>query len=178
MFVRVGHIGGSDEGTGRVVEGKASAEFAFTSAERWFGERVQALRKARGWTQEDLARQMGNYGFPMHQVTVGKIENAGRPTPVGEVVALAAIFDVEPHDLFRHPLNYANAAAAERALLALQAKKAELKAVNEQIEVLVRERGRLKRERGQLHQQFLAARKAENAVVWDSASEASDGVDQ
>jgi hypothetical protein len=88
----------------------------------------------------------------------------GRPTPVGEVVALAAIFDVEPRELFRPPTNYANAAAAERALLALQAKKAELKAVNERIEVLVHERGRLKRERGQLHQQFIAARKAANGV--------------
>jgi transcriptional regulator with XRE-family HTH domain len=163
MFVRVGHIGGDD-----VTPVEATVDIplpTLTSApEVWFGQRIQTLRKARGWTQEDLARQMANHGFPMHQVTVGKIESAGRPTPVGEVMALAAIFDVEPRELLRPPTNYATAAAAERALLALQAKKAELKAVNEQIEVLVHERGRLKRERGQLHQQFLAARKAANGV--------------
>ena len=62
--------------------------------ERTFGIRVKDLRLARGLTQESLAIWMTNAGYPMHQTTAAKIENGGRPTPVGEVAALAVLFNV------------------------------------------------------------------------------------
>jgi hypothetical protein len=46
---------------------------------------------------------MTDSGFPMHQVTVGKIENAARPTSVGEVSALAQIFSTQAPNLLRQP---------------------------------------------------------------------------
>lgn len=57
-----------------------------------FGQRVRELRRARGWTQADLAQRLAAAGSPMHQSTVAKIESATRPTPVGEVANLAGIF--------------------------------------------------------------------------------------
>lgn len=128
-------------------------------AEQDFGRNVQRLRKFRGWSQEDLAARMAAHGYPMHQVTVGKIENANRPTSVGEVAALALIFGVEPRDLLQLTPADRDMAAVDEALRALQAKKAELKAVNEQIAELMARRGQLKRERGQLIQAYHVARK-------------------
>jgi hypothetical protein len=45
-------------------------------------------------TQDAMALAMAFAGYPMHQTTVAKIENGGRPTSVGELAALAMIFEV------------------------------------------------------------------------------------
>lgn len=67
--------------------------------EQVFGWNVREYRKAKGWSQEQLAQQMTARGYDMHQTTVAKIENAGRPTSIGEAVALAEIFDLEIDEL-------------------------------------------------------------------------------
>lgn len=69
--------------------------------EHWFGQNVRRLREKAGVTQAELASVMGSRGYEMHQVTVGKIETARRPTRVGEVAALASIFDVDVNALFQ-----------------------------------------------------------------------------
>lgn len=69
-------------------------------AERRFGARVRNFRQARGLTQEALAQWMTSAGYPMHQTTLAKIESGGRPTPVGEVAALAALFGVPVGEFF------------------------------------------------------------------------------
>lgn len=63
-------------------------------------ERTRKLREERGWSQEELGRKLGTYGFAMHQTTVAKLEGAGRPIRLNEVQALANIFGVSPADLF------------------------------------------------------------------------------
>lgn len=68
--------------------------------ERMFGVRVKDLRAARGWTQGELAKRMTSAGYPMHQTTVAKMESGSRPTNVGEVAALAAIFGVPIGSVF------------------------------------------------------------------------------
>lgn len=68
--------------------------------ERLFGGRVKDLRQAKGWTQDELARRMTAAGHPMHQTTVAKLESGTRPTNVGEVAALAAIFGMPIATLF------------------------------------------------------------------------------
>lgn len=62
--------------------------------EETFGRRVKELRSARGWTQGDLAQRLTAAGYQMHQSTVAKMESGVRPTNVGEIAALAAIFGV------------------------------------------------------------------------------------
>lgn len=68
--------------------------------ERLFGARVKGFRVARGLTQEWVAQWMTAAGYPMHQTTVAKLENAGRPTPVSEVAALASLFEVPISEFF------------------------------------------------------------------------------
>lgn len=68
--------------------------------ERMFGVRIKDLRQAQDWTQGDLAARMTSAGYPMHQTTVAKIESGSRPTNVGELAALAAIFGVPIGDIF------------------------------------------------------------------------------
>jgi transcriptional regulator with XRE-family HTH domain len=65
-----------------------------------FGGRVKDLRGARGWTQEELAKRMSAAGCPMHQTTVAKLERGNRPTTIGEVSVIAAIFSVRMATLF------------------------------------------------------------------------------
>lgn len=70
---------------------------ACLDAEVAFGARVRALRKARRWTQDEVAFRLGR-----ERSTVARIESAGRPTPLGEVYALADLFSVPVEDLV-HP---------------------------------------------------------------------------
>lgn len=73
------------------------------TAEQTFGRRVARLRRLRNLTQEDTARALTSLGRPTHQTTVAKIEKGTRPTPVGEIVALAAVLGVPVAALFGEP---------------------------------------------------------------------------
>lgn len=68
--------------------------------ESLFGGRVKDLRQAKGWTQDELARRMTAAGYAMHQTTVAKTESGTRPTNVGEIAALAAVFEMPIAALF------------------------------------------------------------------------------
>mgnify|MGYP003608491649 CR=1 FL=1 len=68
--------------------------------EKLFGSRVKAIRKTRGWTQEELARRMSDAGHPMHQTTLAKIESGTRPTSVAELGALSTLLEVSIGSLF------------------------------------------------------------------------------
>jgi transcriptional regulator with XRE-family HTH domain len=50
---------------------------------------VRAYREARGMTQEDLAGELADAGFPFTQATIWKIENGHRPVKAAELMALA-----------------------------------------------------------------------------------------
>lgn len=80
--------------------GNTWEQLAVRGAER-FGSRIRSLRQSQGWTQGDLAKRMTSAGYPMHQTTVAKIENATRPTSVEEMFALSAIFGLSVDDFFR-----------------------------------------------------------------------------
>lgn len=71
--------------------------------EQAFGDRVRQWRKARSWSQEDLAEKLNDFGFEMHQTTVAKIERGTRPLRVAEAVALAQIFGVPALSVFYGP---------------------------------------------------------------------------
>lgn len=121
-FVRMENVG--QQGIGR-------------PAELAFGNRVRELRLARGLTQEALAAWMTAAGYVMHQTTLAKIESGGRPTSVGELAALATVFEVTAAELLAvdTPSDYAMLAAIasritmqERELAALVERQETLRA--------------------------------------------------
>lgn len=65
-----------------------------------FGDNVRRLRKARGWTQGQLADRLREGGIDLHQTTIAKIEGGTRPTVVHEIWTLAAVFNVGLDVLF------------------------------------------------------------------------------
>lgn len=76
---------------------------AFDWWEKSFGIKVRDWRKARGWSQDDLASELNDLGFEMHQTTVAKIERGARPLRVSEAVAIAHIFGVPALAVFNGP---------------------------------------------------------------------------
>jgi len=68
--------------------------------EKSFGDKVRQWRRARNWSQEEVAAQLRYQGFDMHQTTVAKIERGTRPLRVAEAVALAYIFKVPALAIF------------------------------------------------------------------------------
>jgi len=78
-------------------------EQVFEHWERDFGEKMRQWRKARNWSQEDVANKLRTYGFDMHQTTVAKIERGARPLRVAEAAAIAFIFRVPPLAVFLGP---------------------------------------------------------------------------
>lgn len=58
------------------------------------GHELRRLRTVRGWSQEEVARRMAEYGYDWHQTTVGRTEAATRPLRLNEAVSLAALFGI------------------------------------------------------------------------------------
>ena len=81
----------------------ANAKAIYESWERTFGEKVRQWRQARNWSQEDLAEQLRELGFDMHQTTVAKLEKGSRPLRVAEAAAISTIFGVPALAVFLEP---------------------------------------------------------------------------
>jgi transcriptional regulator with XRE-family HTH domain len=71
--------------------------------EKSFGDKVRQWRRARNWSQDDLASLLRRQGFDMHQTTVAKIERGTRPLRVAEAAAIANIFRTPPLAVFMGP---------------------------------------------------------------------------
>jgi transcriptional regulator with XRE-family HTH domain len=61
-----------------------------------FGENVRAARKAKGWTQEDLAHESG-----LATVQVSRIERGVREIRLTTLVRLVAALEIPPGKLMR-----------------------------------------------------------------------------
>jgi transcriptional regulator with XRE-family HTH domain len=83
-----------------------------------FGSNVRDLRKERGWSQEELSRQLAAHGFSMHQTTIAKVEAGTRPTTVRDIGALASVFHVNVNELLGHNAVGASDARKQEVLLA------------------------------------------------------------
>lgn len=64
-----------------------------------FGRRVAALRKARGWSQQQLADRLEQHGVHLHQTSLSLIEQGERVANVPQVVAFASALEVAFADL-------------------------------------------------------------------------------
>lgn len=85
-------------------------------AEEVLARRVRAYRQSKGWSQDDLAREMNELGFQWTQSIATRTESATRPIRVDEAAALATLFGVGIEYLIREeeqPLD----ALYERTLL-------------------------------------------------------------
>lgn len=72
------------------------------SIELAFGRAVRELRESRGLSQTQLAEGLATNGVRwFHQVTIGRLENAQRPTSIGEAYAIADFFGVDLHEMTR-----------------------------------------------------------------------------
>lgn len=60
------------------------------------GHQLKRLRDKRGWTQQELARRIGEHGGSMHQTTILRTEKGERRVTLDEVVLLAAALNVPP----------------------------------------------------------------------------------
>ena len=67
------------------------------------GRALRRLRKARGWSQDEVGRRMKAYGYDFHQTMIAKIEAAQRPLRVRELADFAALYGMEVHELIYPP---------------------------------------------------------------------------
>lgn len=71
------------------------------------GDKLRALRKKRGLTQNDVCAQMAHMGRPMLQSTYAQIESGSRNIFVSDLIALKRVLHASYDDLFRdlEPIN-------------------------------------------------------------------------
>lgn len=63
------------------------------------GERVRAIREARGLSHRDLATRLQGLGVRIHHPAIGKVERGERRLDVSELFAFAYALDVSPMHL-------------------------------------------------------------------------------
>lgn len=80
----------------------ATASSGMPNPELLVGLRVRQLRQALGWSQEQVAKRLLEFGVSMHQTTIAKIEAAARPIRVNEAYVLAKILNVSLEDLLQY----------------------------------------------------------------------------
>lgn len=67
--------------------------------------RVADLRRKQGWSQQELADRLREYGFDHHQTAISRIEAGRQSLSLNEAAALAAIFRIRPADLMDISMN-------------------------------------------------------------------------
>jgi transcriptional regulator with XRE-family HTH domain len=60
--------------------------------ETHFRKRIKDERDRRGWSQEELARRLGEHGVAVHASTIAKIETDARAVRLDEAAAIADLF--------------------------------------------------------------------------------------
>lgn len=65
-----------------------------TKVLRQFGNRVKKLRKAKGWSQEELAKKAG-----LHRTYIGSIERSERNVSLINIERIAKSLGIEISDL-------------------------------------------------------------------------------
>jgi transcriptional regulator with XRE-family HTH domain len=73
-------------------------------------------RKAKGYSQSDMARLLEDRGLPFQQQTILKIEKGSRPLKLEEAYMIADVLDIELSLLTEQFTNDAIAAAATKIL--------------------------------------------------------------
>lgn len=64
----------------------------FLEDEQRFVQRMTEKRKARDWSQNEMAKQLAMAGLNWKQPTVARVEDGSRPLRFGEAMAIASFF--------------------------------------------------------------------------------------
>jgi transcriptional regulator with XRE-family HTH domain len=97
-----------------VYPARVNRQHVSTNFNKRVGENIQLLRKAKGMSQANLARELSARGFAFQQQGVLKLEGGTRPLRFEEALALAEILGVNLAMLADRP---AQAQAAAKQLL-------------------------------------------------------------
>ncbi len=81
------------------------ADRDWQAVEADFAENIKRWRERKGLSQDALAQQMADLGFPFHQATVYKIEKGERPVRLVEAMALSALLDQYLFGLTEEPVD-------------------------------------------------------------------------
>ena len=128
--------------------------------EKIFGQRIREMRQLRGWTQDELAREMSDAGHQMHQTTVAKLESGTRPTSVAEVGALATLLEVPIGSLFGAADEMEKRAELKALEYRLRSLTAEASRITEQMDEMLERSTQVKFDLGRTKQEFEKAEKA------------------
>jgi len=85
-----------------------------------FAQRLYALRKTAGLTQEQLADRMTMAGNAMHRSAIAKIESGDRSVSVGEAVQFAAVLGADLGEMTTDRSSDTERERAHRARVELQ----------------------------------------------------------
>jgi transcriptional regulator with XRE-family HTH domain len=67
---------------------------------RVIGARVAALRRHKGWTQQDLAEALQAVGIDVERIVIAKLESGRRSfVKVDELLALCVVLEISPTDM-------------------------------------------------------------------------------
>lgn len=92
-----------------VVQGRATKFLApnnkppcvpLMSAQNLIGPRVRHFREERGWTQEELAAELGTRGWHCTGKEVDEIERREAPVSAAQFMVFGYVFGVDHNDLF------------------------------------------------------------------------------
>lgn len=81
-----------------------------------FGEKIRALRKAKGWTQEELGEKSG-----VHYTYVGQVERAETNLSLDNIERLSNGLGVTPAELFAFSSSRSAVSQKQRLVLELTA---------------------------------------------------------
>lgn len=143
------------------------ADRDWQAVESDFAENIRRWRERRGLSQDALAQQMADLGFPFHQATIYKIEKGERPVRVVEALALSALLDQNISDLTAGPIDdetYTRAqvqAALGQAKIVLACAESDLAAAEREVD---KQQLELRRKERKLSTERLHARAAREAV--------------
>jgi len=121
------------------------------------GANIQRLRKEKGMSQADLARELTARGYTFQHQGILKIEKGVRPLKAEEFIAVAEVLHVNPGVLSDAP------AEAAFALTQLHNAMAALTEIQQQMVELERDRGRYLRLRQEAEDRLLATGATKNA---------------
>ena len=183
---------------GEGVEADMASHFA--EASRWFGYNLKFVREKREESQTALAKKMVDLGFAWYQTTVSRVEAGERPVQLGEALAVATILETDIGTMIQRPstvrlqrllinanrqvADHLNAieAAARGVILArveLEAQVAAARAAGfKERSIEIAEDWLSREPEDAVRKGREAAEQLLNAIVWDSASEASSGEHQ
>lgn len=125
---------------------------------RTFGLKVRELRKARGWTQANLAdRLRDECSVELHQTMIAKIEGGTRPTAIHELYGLAVVLRVT-YDEILPLLPHEEDDVVAQLVTRLRVAEEEAERVELRYQATRHERGRAMRAVQDLHAQLAQAR--------------------